>query len=46
MSNFWNINANVQIAVALFLIVVLLMYIAFQLSKEKRTPKSPKTYSR
>ena len=46
MSNFWNINANVQIAAALFLIVVLLTYIAFQLSKEKKPSKSSKTYSR
>lgn len=32
MNNFWNISANVEIATALMLIVLLLLYIAFRLS--------------
>lgn len=43
MNDFWDINANVQIATALFLIVALLMYISFKLSeKTKKTSKSSK----
>jgi K+-transporting ATPase A subunit len=38
MNDFWDINANVQIATALFLIVVLLMYISFKLSEKTRKP--------
>lgn len=36
MSQFWQISTNVQIALALFLIVVLLMYVAYQTSKKSR----------
>lgn len=36
MKNFWDISANVQIATALVLIVVLLTYIAFKLSEGKK----------
>lgn len=44
MSDFWKNNAIVQIDVALFLIVVLLLYIAFRLSENrKRSSKLSKT---
>ena len=36
MNNFWNISANVEIATALMLIVLLLLYIAFRLSGKDR----------
>ena len=36
MSDFWRINALVQIDVALVLIVLLLLYIAFKLSEDKK----------
>lgn len=36
MNNFWNISANVQIATALMLIVILLLYIAFKVSEKDR----------
>lgn len=43
MSNFWEINALAQIATALVLIVILLMYIAYKLSEGKlRSHKSSK----
>lgn len=45
--NFWDANSNVQIAVALFLIVVLLMYIAYKLSEgSRKSSKSAKHYSK
>lgn len=37
MSDFWNISANVEIATALMLIVLLLLYIAFRVSGEGRS---------
>lgn len=44
MSNpdFWTVNANVQIATALILIVILLTYIAFRLTPSKKSPKTAK----
>lgn len=36
MNDFWDISANVQIAFGLFLIVVLLTYIAYKLSEGKK----------
>lgn len=37
MSQFWNGVANAQIATALLLIVIFLMYIAFRLSEKKKS---------
>ena len=34
--NFWDISANVQIAVGIALIAILLMYIAFKVSSKSR----------
>jgi|GEM_PF-6355840 len=42
MSNFWDISVGVQISTALFLIVVLLMYIAFKLSENRKRPSKSK----
>lgn len=36
MNQFWQVSTNIQIALALFLIVVLLMYIAYRMDKKPR----------
>lgn len=36
MNDFWDINVKVQISTALILIVILLMYIAYKLSENKK----------
>lgn len=45
-SDFWTINANVQIATALILIVILLTYIAVKLSESKTPHRSSRAVSR
>lgn len=42
MTDFWKINALVQIEVALVLIVILLMYIAYKLSEKGGKPSRSK----
>lgn len=44
--DFWTINANVQIATFLLLIVILLTYIAVKLSEPKTSSRSSRTASR